>query len=58
MPEIGDLFYSLPSDSRKIKLNGQTYFVSPDDFYYQETQDQNGKKAYKVMGTPDDNPGN
>ena len=58
MPEIGDLFYSLPSDSRKIKINGQTYFVSPDDFYYQETQDQDGKKAYKVMGTPDDNPGN
>jgi hypothetical protein len=58
MPEIGDLFYSLPSDSRKIKINGQTYYVSPDDFYYQETQDQNGKKAYKVMGTPDDNPGN
>ncbi|MCC8425574.1 DUF6515 family protein [Mucilaginibacter sp. UR6-11] len=58
MPEIGDLFYSLPSDSRKIKIGGQLYYVSPDDFYYQEVLDQDGKKAYKVMGTPDDNPGN
>ncbi len=58
MPEIGDLFYSLPSDSRKIKIQGQNYFVSPDDYYYQETRDQKGNKAYKVMGTPDNAPGN
>jgi hypothetical protein len=58
MPEIGDIFYSLPSDSRKIKIAGQLYYVSPDDFYYQEVTDQDGKKAYKVMGTPDDAPGN
>jgi hypothetical protein len=57
-PQIGDLFYSLPADSRKIRLAGQTYYVSPDDFYYQETRDQQGNKAYKVMGTPDDAPGN
>lgn len=58
MPQIGDLFYTLPSDSRKIKIQGQTYFVSPDDYYYQETRDQKGDKAYKVMGTPDNAPGN
>jgi hypothetical protein len=58
MPEIGDLFYSLPTDSRKIKIQGQNYFVSPDDYYYQETRDQKGNKAYKVMGTPDNAPGN
>ncbi|MES2377822.1 MAG: DUF6515 family protein [Bacteroidota bacterium] len=58
MPEIGDLFYSLPTDSRKIKIQGQNYFVSPDDYYYQETRDQKGEKAYKVMGTPDNAPGN
>jgi hypothetical protein len=57
-PEIGDLFYSLPPDTRKIKLNGELYYVSPDDFYYQEARDQSGKKAYKVVGTPDDAPGN
>jgi PAS domain S-box-containing protein len=58
MPEIGDLFYSLPTDSRKIKIQGQNYFVSPDDYYYQETRDQKGNKAYKVTGTPDNAPGN
>jgi hypothetical protein len=57
-PQIGDLFYSLPSDSRKIRIAGQSYYVSPDDYYYQETRDQQGNKAYKVMGTPDDAPGN
>lgn len=57
MPEIGDIFYSLPSDSRRIRIAGQVYYVSPDDFYYQEIHDQNGKKAYKVMGTPDNAPG-
>jgi hypothetical protein len=58
MPEIGDVFNSLPPDSRKIKLGGQLYYVSPDDYYFQEIRDANGKKAYKVMGTPDDAPGN
>ncbi|WP_345101081.1 DUF6515 family protein [Mucilaginibacter panaciglaebae] len=57
MPEIGDIFYSLPSDSRKIKIAGQVYYVSPDDFYYQKIQDSDGKTAYKVMGTPDNAPG-
>jgi hypothetical protein len=57
MPEIGDVFYSLPPDTRKIRLGGQVYYVSPDDFYYQQIEDQNGKKAYKVMGTPDNAPG-
>ncbi|WP_214070021.1 DUF6515 family protein [Mucilaginibacter sp. dw_454] len=56
MPEIGDIFYSLPSDSRKIRINGQLYYVSPDDFYYQQIQDAEGKKAYKVTGTPDNSP--
>jgi hypothetical protein len=58
MPEIGDVFYTLPADSRKIKLGGELYYVSPDDYYFQETRDANGNKAYKVMGTPDDAPGN
>jgi hypothetical protein len=58
VPEIGDLFYSLPTDTRKIKIQGQSYFVSPDDYYYQETRDQKGDKAYKVMGTPENTPGN
>lgn len=57
-PQIGDMFYSLPPDSRKVKLGGVSYFVSPDDYYYQETRDTNNDKAYKVVGTPDNAPGN
>ncbi len=57
-PEPGDIFYSLPPDTRKIKINGEQYFVSPDDYYYQETRDNNNAKAYKVVGTPSDGPGN
>ncbi len=57
-PEIGDIFYSLPADTRKIKINGEQYFVSPDDYYYQETRDNNNAKAYKIVGTPSDEPGN
>jgi hypothetical protein len=57
-PRVGDMFYSLPPDSRKIRINGQQFLVSPDDYYYQETRDTNGSKAYKVVGTPDDAPGN
>ncbi|MES2807256.1 MAG: DUF6515 family protein [Bacteroidota bacterium] len=54
MPRVGDLVYSLPNDTRKIKLNGIQYFVSPDDIYFQETRDTNGNKAYKVTATPDE----
>lgn len=57
-PEVGDIFYSLPADTRKIKINNQQYYVSPDDFYYQESHDQDNKTVYKIVGTPDDAPGN
>jgi hypothetical protein len=57
-PEIGDVFYTLPADTRKIKINGEQYLVSPDDFYYQQITDSTGRKAYKIVGTPDDAPGN
>jgi hypothetical protein len=54
LPRVGDLVYSLPADTRKIKLNGELYYVSPDDVYFQETRDTNGNKAYKVTSTPED----
>lgn len=57
IPEVGDIFYSLPSDCRRIKIAGQVYYVSPDDFYYQKIKDSEGKTAYKVIGTPDIAPG-
>jgi hypothetical protein len=57
-PQVGDIVQSLPPDCRKINLNGQKYYVSADGYYYQETVDQNNNKAYKIVGTPEDGPGN
>jgi len=57
-PQLGDLVYELPDDTRKMKINGEKYIVSQDDYYFQETRDSENRKAYKVVGTPDDAPGN
>jgi len=57
-PQIGDIVQTLPPDCRKISLNGQKYYVSADGYYYQDTVDANNNKAYKIVGTPDDGPGN
>jgi len=32
-----------------VTLNGKTYFVSPDDVYYEETMEHNTVK-YRVAG--------
>jgi len=55
-PQIGDIYDQLPQDTRKIKMNGETFYVSPDDYYYQETIDVKGNKVYKIVGTPSDEP--
>jgi hypothetical protein len=57
-PIIGDIVENLPPDCRKINLNGEKYYVSPDGYYYQETRDANNNKVYKIVGTPDDVPQN
>lgn len=57
-PQIGDIVNSLPSDCRKIKLNGEKYYVSADGYYYQEVLDSNNNKVYKIVGTPEDAPEN
>lgn len=51
---VGEIVTDLPPDSRKVKLNGEKYFVSPDDYYYQEIEGSDGSKAYKVVATPVD----
>lgn len=48
-PRVGDLVQQLPADCRKIHLNGNTYYVSEDGIYYQETRDANGNTAYKIV---------
>jgi hypothetical protein len=55
-PQMGDIVNQLPSDCRKIKVNGETLFVSPDGVYYQQQVDGNGNKVYKVVGLPSDEP--
>lgn len=57
-PQVGDLVESLPPDCRKISLNGERYYVSPDGYYYQEAKDANNNKVYKIVGTPDEAPSN
>jgi hypothetical protein len=55
-PQVGDIVQSLPPDCRKISLNGEKYYVSPDGYYYQEVTDPNHNRAYKIVGTPDETP--
>jgi hypothetical protein len=53
-PQLGDIVTKLPSDCRKIKVNGEVLYVSPDGVYYQEIIDANGNKTYKIVGLPSD----
>lgn len=57
-PQVGDIVTTLPDQCRKISINGEKYYVSPDGYYYQEAKDQNGNKVYKIVGTPSDEPAN
>lgn len=52
--QVGDILTSLPEDSRKIKVNGEKLWVSPDGTYFQEQRDENNKKVYRVVGTADE----
>jgi hypothetical protein len=53
-PQLGDIVTKLPPDCRKIKVNGEVLYVSPDGVYYQEIIDANGNKTYKIVGLPSD----
>ncbi len=53
-PQLGDIVTELPSDCRKIKVNGEVLYVSPDGVYYQLIIDANGNKTYKIVGLPSD----
>jgi hypothetical protein len=57
-PKVGDIVQTLPPDCKKVKLNGNTLYVSDDGIYYQETTDANGNKAYKIVALEGDNSGN
>lgn len=55
-PQMGDIVTQLPPDCRKIKVNGEVLFVSPDGVYYQQQVDASGNKTYKIVGLPSDEP--
>ncbi len=55
-PQMGDIVNQLPQDCRKIKVNGEKLFVSPDGVYYQVLVDVEGNRTYKVVGIPADGP--
>lgn len=57
-PKVGDIVQTLPPDCKKVKLNGNTLYVSDDGIYYQETTDGNGNKAYKIVALESDGTGN
>lgn len=50
--QVGDLVDSLPEDYRRVTLNGQKYYVTPNGYYLQDTVDENGKKVYKIISVP------
>ncbi len=48
-PTIGEVFDSLPADSKTVVISSKKYFLSPDNLYYEEVMD--GKQLrYKVTG--------
>jgi hypothetical protein len=55
-PQMGDIVAQLPPDCRKLKVNGEVLYVSPDGVYYQQLVDTAGNKTYKVVGLPSDEP--
>ncbi|CAN5264468.1 hypothetical protein BH09BAC6_BH09BAC6_35120 [soil metagenome] len=54
VPKIGDTAYQLPDGCRKVNLNWKTYFVSPENIYYQKENDANGATIYRVVSVPED----
>lgn len=53
-PQMGDVVQQLPDGSRKLNINGQVMYMSPDGVYYQSFVDQDGNTEYRIVGLPDD----
>ena len=48
LPLIGDLTDRLPEGSHQVRLSGKTYWVTPDEIYLEEVQ-QDEKQKYRVV---------
>ena len=53
-PQVGDIVIQLPPNCRKININGDKLYISPDGVYYKVIVAQDGSKTYKIVGLPDD----
>jgi hypothetical protein len=53
-PQIGDIVGQLPANCRKISINGQRLYLSPDGIYYKAQVDTNGNTNYQIVGLPAD----
>ena len=51
LPQVGDVVNAVPAGSKKVKINGEKLFVSPDGVYYQE-DNSGGSRLYRVVGIP------
>lgn len=52
-PQMGDIVTQLPPNSRKVNINGDKLYISPDGIYFKVLVDPNGNKTYKIVGLPD-----
>jgi len=50
----GDIVDNLPQDCKTITLNGETYYISPDDVYFRESIDDHNNISYEVVGKPEE----
>ncbi len=46
---VGEIVTVLPPDTRRVTLNGESFLVSPDQYYYQAIP---GTNTYKVVAVP------
>jgi hypothetical protein len=49
--KVGDVVDQLPPDCRKVILNKKTYYVSPDNVFFEDFKDADGK-GYRVASVP------
>ncbi len=47
--QMGDMVDQLPAGSKPVTINGSSMYVTPDNIYLQE-DDNNGNATYKVVG--------
>lgn len=52
-PQVGDVVNELPDNCRKVTVNGNKFYVSPNGIYYQPFTDADGNTGYKIASVPD-----